>query len=385
MDASKFTEQKTGTLVPITTPKGPNHAFLPDNLPPKWRFPEHLWPLLKDAGVALGRLEGFGSNLPDPELLLSPLKTREAVTSSRLEGTYATAQEVMLFEMDERESKSRSDQMNAWREVSNYGKALTAGIQKLDEMPFCGRVIRELHAILMDRVRGQHLVPGEWRKSQNAIGSDWRYVPPPPGEVENCIAALEKFLNEPPSPNYDPLVRAYMAHYQFEAIHPFADGNGRIGRVLLSLMISKWCDLSQPWLYMSSFFEKYKDEYVSKMFKVSTEGAWETWIEFCLRGTIHQANDAIQRCKKLNLLKKAMLARCPSGSIRMERIISALFGHPIVRVSSLCKKEGITYPTAQADIDRLVELNILKPIEGIRPKCYYSPEIYEIAYAEQES
>ena len=229
------------------------------------------------------------------------------------------------------------------------------------------------------------LTPGEWRNNQNAIGSDWRFVPPPPGEVANCIAAFEKYLNEDISPKYDALVRAYLAHYQFETIHPFGDGNGRIGRVMLSLMVAKWCGLSQPWLYMSSYFEKYKDEYISYMFKVSSEGAWEKWVEFCLNGTIHQANDAIQRCQQLNILKTNMLARCPSGSIRMEKIISGLFSHPIVRISNLRKKLDVTYPTAQADIDRLVELNILNPIEDIRPKCYYSPEIYKIAYAEQES
>jgi Fic family protein len=202
--------------------------------------------------------------------------------------------------------------------------------------------------------------------------------------VENCITAFEKYLNEDASTDYNSLVRAYMAHYQFEAIHPFKDGNGRIGRVLLSLMIAKWCRLSQPWLYMSSFFEKYREEYVNYMFKVSTEGGWEKWIEFCLNGTIHQANDAIRRCTQLNELKKKMLARCPSGSIRMEKIISGLFSNPGVQVSNLRQKLGVSWPTAQADIDRLVKLGILRIIPNMWPKSYYAPEIYEIAYAEQD-
>ncbi|HEY3854208.1 MAG TPA: Fic family protein [Verrucomicrobiae bacterium] len=383
MDIRKFTENRTGVLVPITTPKGTDFAFLPNNLPPNWQFPERLWPKLVEARVALGKLEGFGSNLSDSELLLSPLKMREAITSSRLEGTYATAQELMLFEMDPREAKSSQDQVNAWREVSNYKRALSSGTEKLKSLPFCGRLIRELHEILMNGVRGEHLTPDEWRTKQNAIGSDWRFVPPPVTEVQNCITALEKYLNDDKSSKYDPLIKAYLAHYQFEAIHPFPDGNGRIGRVILSLMIAQWCGLTEPWLYMSSFFERYKDEYVSNMFKVSTDGAWENWIDFCLTGTIHQANDAILRCKKLNDLKQKMLDRCPSGSIRMEKIIRGLFSNPIIRVSLLHKKLGVTYPTAQADIDRLVELEILTPLEGLRPKCYYSPEIYGIAFAEQ--
>jgi Fic family protein len=383
MNTKQFTEKRTGTLVPIRTPKGPGHAFLPNPLPPDWRFPESLWAKLIEARAALAKLDGIGATLPDPYLLQAPLKAREAVTSSRLEGTFATAQELLLFEMDEHQTKGASDQVNAWKEVSNYGRALTAGLKRLEELPFCGRLIKELHAILMDGVRGYHLTPGEWRTTQNAIGSDWRFVPPPPAEVEKCIAELERYVNEEMHPGCDPLVKAYLAHYQFEAIHPFSDGNGRIGRVMLSLMVAKWCGLSLPWLYMSSYFERYKDEYITKMFKVSTEGAWEQWIDFCLRGTIHQANDAIQRCQKLNEIKSQMLQRCPSGSIRMEKIISGLFSSPFIRVSTLRKSSGVSYPTAQADVDRLVELKILEPMPGLRPKCYYAPEIYKIAYAEQ--
>ncbi|MDB6018605.1 MAG: filamentation induced by cAMP protein fic [Pedosphaera sp.] len=385
MDTSKFTESKTGDLVPIVTPKGPDHAFLPYNLPPGWRIPGHLWPKVAEARAAVAKLDGIGATLPDQELLLSPLKTREAITSSRIEGTYATVQELMLFELDPQEPKSSHDQINSRREVSNYAKALTAGIGQLEKLPFCGMVIRDLHSILMDGVRGQHSIPGTWRNVQIAIGSNWRFVPPPPTELQNCIDAFESYVKEDASNDYDPLVRAYLAHYQFEAIHPFVDGNGRIGRVILSLMIAKWCKLSQPWLYMSSFFEKYKEEYVTNMFKVSAEGAWETWVDFCLTGTIHQANDAIQRCAKLIKLKAEMLARGHSGSIRAERIINGLFSSPFVRVSNLHKKLGVSYPTAQSDIDRLEKLNILKPLPNLRPKCYYSPEIYEIAFAEQNA
>jgi Fic family protein len=385
MDTSKFTQFKTGELLPIVTPQGPDHAFLPDGLPPAWRIPDHLWPKVAEARAAVAKLDGIGATLPDRELLLSPLKTREAITSSRIEGTYATAQELMLFEMAPKEPRSSQDQINTWREVSNYAKALASGIEQLKELPFCAMVIRNLHSILMENVRGQYSVPGQWRNVQVAIGSNWRFVPPTPNEVQGCIDAFEKYVREDASNDYDPLVRAYLAHYQFEAIHPFADGNGRIGRVILSLMIAKWCNLSQPWLYMSSFFEKYKAEYVENMFKVSSEGAWEQWVDFCLTGTIHQANDAILRCAKLNELKSSMLARGHSGSIRAERIINGLFSTPFVRVSILHKKLGVSYPTAQSDIDRLEKLKILTHLPDLHPKCYYSPEIYAIAYAEQNA
>jgi Fic family protein len=200
--------------------------------------------------------------------------------------------------------------------------------------------------------------------------------------MSKSINELEHYINENLTP-YDPLVRAYLVHYQFEAIHPFADGNGRIGRVILSLMISEWCKLSKPWLYMSSFFEKFKDEYIGNMFRISTEGDWEKWIEFCLNGTIHQANDAISRCEKLCKIKKEMFERVRSdGSPRTEQIVHGLFTNPIVRVAKLRRVLGVTYPTAQSDVDKLVKANVLRRLPDFRPRAYYSPEIFDVAYAE---
>src|ERR1700722_8899861 len=211
MDTSKYTKLRTGDLIPIKTPKGGDHAFLPYNLPPNWRVPDRLWPKVAEARAAVAKLDGIGATLPDRELLLSPLRTREAITSSRIEGTYATAQELMLFEMDPNESKTRHD-INAWIEVSNYSKALTQGVQLLGTLPFCGRLMKELHKTLMRGVRGQHSVSGEWRDHQVAIGSDRRYVPPPPNEVGPCMDALEKYINNSES-LYDPLLRVYPVHF----------------------------------------------------------------------------------------------------------------------------------------------------------------------------
>jgi Fic family protein len=380
MDATKYSDGRTGELVSIRIPAGPEIAFIPNSLPPTWTFPTRLIPKLIEARAALAKLDGIGRTIPDPELLLRPLKTREAITSSRIEGTYATAEELMLFELSDAEPKSARDPVNAWREVSNYARALSRGAALLDELPFCGRLMKELHHILISGVRGQHAVPGEYRDHQVAIGSDRRYVPPPVPQMLNAMDALERYINTPDDA-YDPLVRACLVHYQFEAIHPFADGNGRIGRVLLSLMISKWCNLSMPWLYLSPFFEKFKDEYVGNMFQISTEGAWETWVDFCLAGTIQQANDAIVRCEKLGALRSEMLQRGREfRSTRTEQIIEGLFRAPIVRVTSLAKSLGISYPTAQSDVERLIKAKILQPLAGVRPKAYFSPEIWSIAY-----
>jgi Fic family protein len=385
MDLSRFKETKTGSFVPIKTPTGPDHAFIPDNLPPKWDFPARLWPKLAEAKAAIRHLDGIGKTLKDPELLLSPLKRREAIASSRIEGTYATAQELMLFEISPQESKSPHSQVNSWREVFNYSRTLVQGNDRLMTLPFCGKLIKELHGTLMDGVRGQQSKRGEWRDHQVAIGSDRRYVPPPKPEMEKCLDDLERYINSVDE-RYDPLVRSFIVHYQIEAIHPFGDGNGRIGRVILSLMIANWCKLSRPWLYMSAFFERWKDEYVENLFRVSTEGAWEKWIEFCLNGTIQQATDAANRCEKLGKLKENMIERVRAdGSPRTEQIVEMLFSNPIVRVSHLTKKLNKSYPTTQSDVDRLVKAKILYQMEDFRPKSYFSPEIMAIAYQEDFS
>jgi Fic family protein len=382
MDLSRFKETKTGELVPIRTPTGPDFAFIPASLPPNWIFPTALWPKLAEAKAAIAHLDGIGKTLPDPELLLSPLKRREAIASSRIEGTYATAEELMLFEISPQESKSPHSQVNAWREVFNYAQALNQGNDRLMELPFCGDLIKELHKTLMEDVRGQQSQRGEWREHQVAIGSDRRYIPPPKLEMEKCIEDLERYINSIDY-CYDPLVRAYIVHYQIEAIHPFGDGNGRIGRVILSLMIANWCKLSRPWLYMSAFFEKFKDEYIENLFKISTEGAWEKWIEFCLNGTIQQATDAAKRCEKLGKLKENMLERVRAdGSPRTEQIVHMLFSNPMIRLSHLKDSLKVSYPTAKSDIEKLVKAQILYHLADIHPKSYFSPEIMNIAYRE---
>ncbi len=195
MKSTQFTENKTGQVVPIKVNKKEDFAFIPNQLPPNWEFPVALWPLLGTAKEVLGRLDGIGRTLPDPQLLLSPLQRREAVTSSALEGTYATPEELMLFELSPTQSKSESDKANEWREVFNYFEALKEGGRLLNEMPFCLRLFKNLHATLLSSIRGRHYTnPGEFRQHQVAIGSDRRYVPPPTSHYLNqCLNDLELF------------------------------------------------------------------------------------------------------------------------------------------------------------------------------------------------
>lgn len=383
MDISKFTEDKTGQLVPISSPK--DHAFLPDPLPPKWEFDPTLWPLLVEAKRCLGMLDGAARILPNPQLLLKPLQRVESLTSSRLEGTYATAQQVMLFEMNPKEPHGPADQSNAWLEVSNYSQALQQGCRQLDELPFCLRVIKELHATLLKGVRGSAKPLGEFRTHQVHIGSNRRYVPPPHIELPQLMSDFEKYFNVTSADNFDPLVRCFLSHYQLEAIHPFSDGNGRIGRVVLSLMIYKLCEMEMPWLYLSPFFERYKDEYIENLFEVSAKGAWSKWIEFCLRGVIDQSKKAIEKCRDLLSVREDMHKRTKSdGGPRIHDIIEGLFDVPIVRICDLAKEYNVRYPTAKSDVSYLVQKEILKPLTTFKVKTFFAPEIFGIAYAEAE-
>lgn len=383
MDATLFGSNKTGILVPIKVSSGEDYAFIPNPLPPDWSFGIKLWPLLTEAHKRLGMLDGIGRTLPDPQLLLSPLGRDESIASSRLEGTYATAQEMLLFELDRKEQKGPAADVDAWKEVLNYNKALASGTAALMSEPISLNIIKKLHDTLLTGVRGTNARPGEYRDHQVHIGSTRRYIPPPKEDINACLNQLESYINE--GMQYDPLVRAYLVHYQFEAIHPFADGNGRIGRIVLALMTWKWCGHHMPWLYMSAFFEKYKKEYIENLFRVSAEGDWDTWIEFCLNGTIQQANEAISRCNSLRLLKEDMHNRARSGgSPRTHIIIDGLFSNPIVRPSTLCREHQVAYATAKNDIQRLVKMNILEKLPDIRPITFYSKEIFSKAYAKTQ-
>lgn len=380
MDPKKFGDKATGDLLKL--PSKPGWAFVPHELPPKWKFPEPMWPLLVDARANLASLNGIGQSLDDPELLLRPLQNREALTSSSLEGTYVTPEQLLLYELDPREPKTSSDPVADWKEVFNYSNALRHGAERLNSLPLCSRLIKEMHGILMQGVRGRNKAPGEFRNWQVQIGSNARFVPPPVSHTADLMANLDDYMNDKEQP-LDPLVRCYVVHYQFEAIHPFGDGNGRVGRALLALMISHLLEHTHPWLYLSAFFEKYRDEYVSKMFNISTHGAWDEWIEFCLRGTLEQARDSIARCKKFRSLKKQYHEIAGTLTPRTYKIIEGLFKSPIVRVTDVAERFGVSYPTAKSDLDKLADANILSELTDSRPKAYFAREVMQAAYYDE--
>jgi Fic family protein len=381
VDKVGFTLDATGKLWPISVEENRDWAFIPDSLPSEWEVPIDVWALLVQAREELARLDGVGRYMPNYNLLLRPLQRREALRSSSLEGTYATPQQLLLFEIEPRESKSVDDPVNTWQEVWNYNRALDLGLELLAVRPISLNLIRQMHSELLTGVRGFQRDPGNFRRSQVHIGSDRRFVPPPPNEVMPCLDALEKFIHK--DKTIDPLISSFMVHYQFEAIHPFLDGNGRVGRLLLALMIYEQCNLSKPWLYLSAFFDRYKDEYVDLLFQVSTKGNWKDWISFCLRGTIAQSKDAIRRFDKLLSLRNQYmeLLRQTGGNIRLNRLIDHLFESPAITIPYLATMCEISYHTARTDIERLVNADILKEANTqTRPKVYFASEIVTIAY-----
>lgn len=369
----------TGQIVPVTV-GGPDWAFVPHPLPRQWQVSQRLFPLLISAHTELGRLDGIGRTLRNPELLLRPLQSREAIRSSSLEGTYASAEELLLFELDPVESPASSRE-NDWREVLNYAAAIRRGTELLEELPLSQRLIREMHAVLLRNVRGRDRAPGEFRRTQVHIGADRRYVPPPPNLMLDCLGDFERFLND--ADNIDPLIRTFLAHYQFEAIHPFIDGNGRVGRALLSLCAYQWCRLTRPWLYVSPFFDRHKDDYIDALFAVSTHGAWERWLELCLHATVDACRDAIARCDDLRRLRDEYHSRAAGLSGRMHSLIEGLFSNPMIRIAEAARRLDVTYPTAKSDIMKLVELGILTEMRDTSPKAYFSPAIFNAAYHEE--
>jgi Fic family protein len=381
MDESIFDRTRmTGGLVPIYLPaQGEKFAFVPDPLPPTWRWPESLWPLVVDARAALASLDGTGKHLPNPEILLQPLHRREAQLSSKLEGTITDPEQQVLFELAPIYPTSPQDPANAFREVYNYRRALRFQLEGNSGLPLSLRLIRNLHALLLEGVRGADQTPGEFRTIQNQIGRPARFVPPPPEYLNQALSDLEAYLHT--QDHFDPLVRAFLVHYQFETIHPFRDGNGRVGRLLLALTISEWCGLSNQWLYMSPYFEKNKVRYMDTLLAVSTQGAWEDWIRFCLEGVVEQARDAEKRCDQLLSLHRQFHSKL-TGSARLSRAVDLLFANPVMTVNQYKSQFSVTHATARSDLRKLETQGIVRELERRVLITYFCPQIFSITYQE---
>lgn len=386
MDLEAFTHPN-GRLVPLDG----HAAFVPNPMPNAVDLSPQLVMALSKADRALGELAGLGRGMANPYLLIRLFSHREAVLSSKIEGTQTTFKDLAVYEAGQQllslgDSRARDDV----QEVSNYIAALNFGLERVAELPVSLRLIRELHGRLMQGVRGQDKRPGEFRASQVWIGQPGapmnmaNYVPPPAPELDAALHAFELALHDDvPVP---PLVRLALIHYQFETIHPFLDGNGRIGRLLVSLLLSTWQLLPQPLLYLSAFFEANRSAYYHLLMRVTTESSWEDWISFFLRGVESQALDALIRGKKLQDLREEFHRRvqAPRSSSIAVQLVDELFNTPAVTVSSVQKMLQTTYNTAQAHVQRLVKLGILTPYDegSRRGRLYIASDIVDIVEAQ---
>jgi Fic family protein len=359
--------------------QGSYSAFVPVPLPPELDWTPRLIGALSEADRLIGRLAGEGGRLPNPHILIRPFVRREAVLSSKIEGTQATLGELLAAEAGATVDRSPDD----LREVGNYVVALEHGISRLKKLPLCVRVTRELHEKLMTGVRGHHAAPGQFRKIQNWIGQPGStiatasYIPPPPGEVQPCLAAWEKFLHESSLP---PLLTIALAHYQFEAIHPFLDGNGRVGRLLITLFLIERQILPTPLLYLSAFFEASRRDYYDGLRGVSERGAWNDWLEYFLLGVGRMSEDALNRATRINgLLAEWQKKVSGESSSNPLRVVELLGANPFTTTKGAADKLGIAFTTAQRAIERLERARIVKQVgDAKRDRVYCATALLEI-------
>ena len=376
MDTSLYKNSPSGKLVRAI---GEYWAFVPNPLPPKLDWDDDLVAILSKADLAVGTLSGLGENLPNPHLLIYPFIRKEAVLSSRIEGTQSSLSDLLIFE---------ATQVEKWgdvKEIQNYVRAMEYGLNRLNELPLILRFIRELHGVLMEGVRGEHANPGEFRQSQNWIGSpgatldEATFVPPPVPEMQECLNQLERFLHT--KTRLPPLVEAALVHYQFETIHPFLDGNGRIGRLLVTLLLCQRNVLTKPLLYLSAFFEKHRQEYYELLFKVSSTGAWREWIEFFLKAVTEQSADAVTRSRRLQVLLRSytQLARDKHMPPTAVRLVEFILMKPVINARTAQEFLKVTYPAAQKAISLLEEAGVLTEITGRkRDKAYAANDILRV-------
>lgn len=339
-------------------------AFIPTALPPNPPIRlETLYNELSKASMALGRLDGSIQTLPHPDLFVFMYVRKEAVLSSQIEGTQSSLQDIL-------EAEARVLSSNAPKdvdEVLNYVQAMNYGLERLKNLPVSIRLIREIHSKLLQGVRGSRLTPGELRTSQNWIGpagctlNEAAFVPPPPSELLNTLGALESFLHEPD--DLPLLIKIGAAHAQFETIHPFLDGNGRIGRLLITLLLCERLVLVKPVLYLSYFFKKHRSEYYDKLQAVREKGDWEGWLAFFLRGVAEVSDQATDTARRILVLRETHRSLITDNLGRTagngHRILERLYLQPIMSVSDIQKIVSTSYQAANDLVTRLVSIGIL--------------------------
>lgn len=348
---------------------GQFRAFFPKHLPPEppIEYNYELLNLLSEADRALARLDGTTISLPNPDLFIAMYVKKEALLSSQIEGTQASLEGVLEFEAD----LPPKENINEIKEVINYVNALHHGIERLNELPMSLRLIKEIHEILLKGTRGEHRKSGEFRTSQNWIGPfgasirEAVFIPPPPYEVPNLMGELEKYIYK--DDNIPPLIKIALIHAQFETIHPFLDGNGRIGRLLVTFYLFWKNILSSPLLYLSFYLKKYRNEYYEHLMNTRTEGNWEDWIRFFLHGVIETSSEATKTAKEIVELKENLVNKVYSKqiySIYALRLIDLIFNIPYIGVKDVCNNLNVSAATGNKLIKKFEQIGVLEEKTG---------------------
>ncbi len=379
----KEANERAGNLLVQQTGSDGFSAFIPKKLPPDpaINYDDELLELLEKARGALGRLDGSTSVLPNPDLFLYMYVRKEALLSSQIEGTQASLTELIEYE-DVGKHKSKLDDV---KEVSNYVKAMDYGIERINTLPLSLRLIREIHLKLMEGTRGGQKTPGEFRKTQNWIGgtrpSNARFVPPPAQNVISCMGDLELFLQDKDN-RIPSLIKAGLAHAQFETIHPFLDGNGRVGRLLITLILIHEKILEKPLLYLSLYFKKYRDEYYERLNAVRKDGDWEGGLKFYLNGIFEislQAADAAKYIINLQAKHRNEVIELKKAATTALQLLDLLFKKPLVTVNTVRKELNLSAPAARRAITNLEFLGILKETTGMqRDREYLYEKFFQI-------
>ena len=354
-------------------------AFEPVALPPEppVDLGGALLSKLATASIAVGRLDGQAQTLPDADLFLAMFVRQEALLSSQIEGTECTLDDVLAFELDERQDVPDVDV----GEVVNYVAALNRGVDLLSELPLCNRLLREVHATLLRDGRGADKTPGEFRKTQNWIGpagcslAQATFVPPPVHVMQQAMSDLEKYLHESELPV---LITAGLTHAQFETIHPFADGNGRTGRLLVSLLLQERGVLTKPVLYLSTYLKRHRTQYFEHLMAVREGGEWERWLDFFLDGVTESAEVATAAASAIHDLRDADRKRIgdAGGGTTDLRLLDSLYGQPLVNASWVAEHIGVTPTTSNKMLDRFSDVGVLREITGKKRYRVYRYDSY---------
>jgi Fic family protein len=385
-----FTENFPGTLVP--TERGAL-AFVPAPAPDGLDLEPATVALLARAERALGHLTGTiraAGKQVNPHLVSAPLLRREAISSSKIEGTNTTPEQLVLLEL-EPPSTSPSGNVSETQEVLNYISALNHGFRRLREIPVCLRLLQELHEILMRGVRGDAERPGEFRNVQNFIGASQdirqaRFVPPPVAEMRRCLEQLEIYMNEA-GDTLPHLVRVALVHYQFETIHPFRDGNGRVGRIIVPLLLCSYERLEGPTLYLSPYFERHRTQYTDLLLRVSQTGDFGSWVRFFLEAVDVSASESIRRAEALLQLREDYRRRLQGSraSAALLALVDGLFERPSVSLAHAATLlGGVTPAAASANVRKLVDAGILAEVTGRkRDQRFVANEIIRVAHSDE--